>query len=462
MENFLLKHAEKRPVSFHMPGHKGADFYKNRGHGDFLKDFFDYDITEIEGADNLFHQEGIIRVLSDKYTELYGVRKSYLLINGTSCGLISAILSSVSKGGKLIMARNSHKSVFNAVELGGITPVYAYPEVVEEWGISGAVPLKELEKLLLENPEAEAVILPSPNYYGVCSDIQGIAELVHRHGKLLIVDQAHGAHLCFFNQFHPEGFPMAAERAGADIVVGSTHKTLASLTQSAVMNVCTDRVDMELLEDKLQMLESTSPSYILMGSLDINATILKEDGSALIKEWASCLDYFYREAKKIEGLRLMEEIDGMDRTKINLDLSRAGYNGRQLELALIEKHNIYSELNTGNITMCMTGIGNTKKDYDLLLKALQELAKEKGPSIMEVVAGKKESLPSGMSEEYRELIFEQVGEICVRSVIPYPPGIPLICPGESVGRDEMEKLWQYLCNGEKVLGLTTSGLIKTK
>jgi len=448
-----LDHASMKPVSFHMPGHKGSDLYKKFGHEKFLANFFDYDITEIEGADNLFQREGIIAATSARYARLYGAKESYLLINGTSCGLISAILATVSKGSKLIMARNSHKSVFNALSLGEISPVYAVPEIIDEWGISGGISAEEIEKLLIANPEAGAVILPSPNYYGICSDIEKISEAVHRHGKVLIVDQAHGAHLNFFNECEIEGFPLSAERAGADIVVNSTHKTLASLTQSAVLNVCSDRINLEMLEDKLQMMESTSPSYILMGSLDINATILETHGDQLMGEWSKNLDYFYKEATAIEGLSVMKGLEGLDRTKINLDFSKKGYSGRLLEKILLEEHQIFAELNTGNILMMMTGIGNTRQDYEKLLKALKavDAKKASGDSF---VPGKEGMEING--------ILDQVDKICSKSVIPYPPGIPLICPGEKISLKSVETMMELLNNGEKILGLTKEGRIHTK
>lgn len=443
MEKFLREHASKKPVSFHMPGHKGSGFYKRFGHEDFLDHFFDYDITEIEGADNLFQREGIIKAVSEKYARLYGAKQSFLLINGTSCGLISAILATVPKGKKIIMARNSHKSVFNALNLAGIEPIYAYPELIEDWKISGAITSFEIEEKLRRNPDAEAVILPSPNYYGICSDIEEISKVVHKYGKTLIVDQAHGAHLNFFNNYQIEGFPLAAERAGADIVVNSTHKTLASLTQSAVLNVCSERIDIDLLEDKLQMMESTSPSYILMCSLDINGSILEEHGEKLIKEWNEHLKYFYEQAKEIDGLRVMENLEGLDKTKINIDMSEKGYSGRQLEKALIEEYGIYAELNTGNLLMCMTGIGNVRGDYQALLKALKDLSNQP----IEVSDNiEKPDIP-------KLKLLEAEGKVCLKAVIPYPPGIPLVCPGEIITKTHIEELYGMLINGEKVLGL---------
>ncbi|MBQ3465344.1 MAG: arginine decarboxylase, partial [Firmicutes bacterium] len=169
MKEFLLQHADKDPVSFHMPGHKGEAFFRKYGYDDFLNRFVDCDVTEIRGADNLFQPEGIIRDVMDRYAALYDVQNSYLLINGSSAGLIASVMASVRPGGKIIMALNCHKAVFNALTLAGVEPVYAQPEFLEEYGISGAIAVEEIERCMDENPDADAVILPSPNYYGICS-----------------------------------------------------------------------------------------------------------------------------------------------------------------------------------------------------------------------------------------------------------------------------------------------------
>ena len=281
LEQFLLEHSRARTVSFHMPGHKGSAFYRQYGHDAFLNDIMDCDVTEIPGADHLFQAEGRIRQIEERYARLYGARASYLLVNSTSGGLMAAIMAAVPRGGSLIMARHSHKAVFNALQMAGVHPVFAYPEFVPEWNIPGPVQPQEILRCIREHPDASAVILPSPNYYGICSDIQAIADLCHAEGKMLIVDQAHGAHLAMFQRFDAgEGLslPPSAEAGGADLVVGSIHKTLASLTQSAVLHVMSDRVDCTRLEDKLQAVQSSSPSYLLMTSLEINADILEQHG----------------------------------------------------------------------------------------------------------------------------------------------------------------------------------------
>ncbi len=466
---FLKEHEASSPVSFHMPGHKGAAFYDRNGFGKEVSNLASWDITEIAGADNLFQPETIIQNTMDKYKYLYGSKKSYLLVNGSSSGIIAAILATVPKGGKLIMARNCHKSVFNALYLGDIKPAYILPRVEEPYGISGEVEVDEVVRLMDENPDASAVILGSPNYYGICSDVAEISREAHRRGMILIVDQAHGAHLKFFESVSsPDGFslPGSAESLGADVVINSTHKTLASFTQTAVLNVCSDRMDLYALEDKLQMLESSSPSYPLMATLDINADILMIKGRELMKAWEENLKWFYQKADEIDGLALMKT-NRLDPTKINLDMSDCGFNGDMLEDFLID-HDIFPELVSGDIVMCMTGIGNVRADYERLVTVLTEAASRREAFYRSAVVGEKEEkcasddsmrtcgnlmfkgVPDG-----RELvpITQAVGRVCAMSVIPYPPGIPLVCPGEELDVSVVEHIRDLREAGRKVIGV---------
>ena len=462
IRQFLAEHAALEPVSFHMPGHKGSRIYRENGYGEFLDIIMDCDITEIPGADNLFQTESIIAQTMEKYRQLYDVKKSYLLVNGSSGGLISAVLATVSRGGKLVMARNCHKSIFNALPLGDITPVYAYPQTIEEYGVLGGISAEEIAKCLDKNPESEAVLVPSPNYYGICSDIKTIAEEVHRRGKILIVDQAHGAHLKFFSKYGMGDFPKAAEEQGADIVINSIHKTLASWTQSALLNVCTERVDLNILEDKLQTLESSSPSYPMMATLDISADLLLEKGEELMRAWAENLDFFYEEAKKIPGLVIMEEAS-LDRTKMNIDMSAYGINGNELEELLMER-GIFLELVTGNIIMCMSGIGNRRCDYERLIEGLKAIAAERK------LSGKhRMQQPEALTEklERTELpkeklyvpIDEAAGKVCAASIIPYPPGVPIACPGEILTAEVLEYVKARRAADEKVIGITADGKV---
>ena len=464
MKEFLLKHAAKDPVSFHMPGHKGSEIFRKYGFGDVLDNIVDMDVTEIPGADNLFQTEGIIKSVQDRYARLYDVKHSYLQINGSSGGIIAAILACVPPGKKLIMARNCHKSVFNALTLGHIEPAYARPELLEEKGVMGQVEPAEIERLLSANPDAEAVILPSPNYYGICSDIEAIAKVVHDAGKVLIIDQAHGAHLKFFHKFGlGDGMPKCAEDCGADIVINSIHKTLAALTQSALLNVTSDRVDVRVLEDKLQAIESTSPSYILMTFLALNAELLEQHGAQAIGEWKENLLYFYKQAADISGLELMSACGRMDITKINLDMGSIGINGAELEEMLME-HDIFSELYTGDILMLMTGIGNTRTHMDRTLKALRQISETARDNTTRPVKKIAAVPPMGIlhsvprKKAYVSLD-DAVGRICAGSIIPYPPGIPFICPGEEITAEAASYIKSLRLEGEKVIGVTDDGQV---
>lgn len=454
IRRFLEEHSKINPVSFHMPGHKGKKFYERMGYGRVIEDFANCDITEIPGADNLFKAEDVILQTMKKYESLYGVKKSYLLVNGSSAGIIAAVLATVPKGGKLIMARNCHKSVFNALSLGDIEPIYAFPQAEKDYAILGKVTAEEIVRCLDENPDASAVILPSPNYYGICSDIESISREVHRRGKILIVDQAHGAHLKFFDE---DWCPGAAENLGADVVINSTHKTLGSFTQTAVMNICTDRVDLNVIEDKLQTIESSSPSYPLMMTLDINADIMLEKGAELVFDWKENLKWFYEEASKIDGLVLMNTKQ-LDRTKLNIDMFAYGFDGNMLESFLMER-NIFVELVSGNMVMCMTGIGNTRSDYERLIEALRELSEsysminEVRQKPMAVLTKKLEKRSVPKAREAVSLD-KACGRVCAMSIVPYPPGIPIACPGEVLDDEVLSYIRSLRNTGEKVIGVS--------
>ncbi len=462
LSNFLEKHEKKKTVSFHMPGHKGMGIYEKFGYKDCFRDIANKDITEIKGADNLFQAEGVIKEVQEKYKKLYEVKASYILVNGSSSGIIAAILASVEKGKKLLVARNCHKSIFSAISLGGIIPVYIQSEFIEEYGIMGEINPSKIENALEKDKDIQAVILPSPNYYGVLSDVKKIKEITLKYGVKLIIDQAHGAHLKFLDP------SKSAEEQGGDIVINSTHKTLASLTQTAILNVNSNVVDLNNLEEKLQWMQTTSPSYILMESLDINADLLLNHGDELFREWKEGLHWFYEEIKGIEGIKVVREDDftriKLDETKINIDL---GIPGDVLEEALINV-NIYPELYTGNILMFMTGIGTKKEDLEKLLFEIKKIINQNkfcSKASKRVANSQKECERNGENNfpenefvgigKNRELVdfVKAEGRVAAGSIIPYPPGIPLICPGERITKDNILRSLALRKKGEKVIGI---------
>ncbi len=452
IKDFLTDHAAGKPVSFHMPGHKGSGIYLRCGYGDVLDRLIDMDITEIPGADNLFRAEGPIRELQEHYAAMYGAGRSFLLVNGSSGGIIASVLTAVKRGGSLIMTRNCHRSVFNALYLGDISPVYL-PS-----GTSGTVRAGDVAGCMDEHPRAEAVIITSPDYYGRCSDIEAIAREVHSRGKMLIVDQAHGAHLKFFSEYGcGKGMPAAAEDSGADLVIDSIHKTLASFTQSALLNVMSDRVDERILEDRLQMMQSSSPSYILMASLDMNREIIERHGRELFPAWRENLDRFRDRASRLPGLRIYGG-EGTDLTRIVLSVD--GLEGSALE-TMMNVRGIYPELHAGDKVMFMTGIGNVREHYDRLLEALEEISA--GSVTAREQVGRNPGVPAPgrlhavPAEEEEVPLRESAGRICARPVVPYPPGIPVICPGEEVTAEMSAYIEELLKRGEKVTGITPDG-----
>ncbi|MBQ6388485.1 MAG: hypothetical protein IJH90_02495 [Mogibacterium sp.] len=503
-------------LSFHMPGHKGrASIYERTGYGDFISNIMACDITEIPGADALFCPQTTLRAVMDNYAELYGVRCSDLLVNGSSTGVMSAILSSVSVGGKLILGRNSHHSAFSALRLGGINPIYLRPETDRTTGLAMGISPSELERACEANPDAEAVLITSPNYYGMLSDIAQLAIVAHEYDMILIVDQAHGAHLKFFDneavQLQAEGAYIrhpkhAAESLGADIVINSTHKTLLSFTGSGILNICTDRVDAGRVGEYLRMLQTTSPSYLLMGSLDVNERIMRKYWPDIVKRWREDITTFYRRASRINGLTLIgagpasgqqspqasgisqqssqtpeigQEVPfgmyqrrvGLDMTKINISMASLGISGAQLDLEL-RQHGIISEMVHGEFVMLMTGVGNLSSDYDRLLEVLRKISDSYGfvgrqPDDDD--AGRRRPLSSGtfvletseMPLEFEDIpLYQADGRVLYDPVIIYPPGSPVACPGEVLTVEVIGHIADALERGEKVTGVDEEGMIR--
>ena len=490
---FLKEYTGKDTVSFHMPGHKGrSELFAAAGYGGLVKDAAAWDITEVPGADSLFCPRGVLRNVMDNYAELYGVRHTELLVNGSSAGLIAAVISSVPVGGKLILGRNSHHSVFSALRLGGINPVYLRPETDPQFNLAAEISPYELEAACDAHPDASAVLITSPNYCGVMSDISVLADIAHEHGMLLIVDQAHGAHLRFFDLYagrareegayvpHPRH---AAESLGADIVVNSTHKTLLSFTGSGILNICGGSVDIDSVSETLRMIQTTSPSYLLMASLDINEKIMREKWPEIISSWKDDLSGFYKAASRINGLTVVtgggvrgsgsadEDIfalwryrEGPDPTKINISMSALGLSGERLDKEL-RYRGIISEMVHGEYVLLMTGAGNTRSDYEKLLAALRDIAGSYG------IGSPVERLPRSFEDMVLETadlpmeselvpLYEADGRVLYDPIITYPPGSPIACPGEIMNMKVIGHITDILSGGDAITGVDDEGRIK--
>ncbi len=490
--DFLKDNSREDSVSFHMPGHKGrGELYEEAGYGALLKDAIKWDITEIPGADALYCPRSTLRGVMDAYAESYGVRHTELLVNGSSAGLIAAVISSVPRGGKLILGRNSHHSVFSALRLGGINPVYIRPETDPVYGLAAGISPRDLRKACAENPDASAVLITSPTACGMLSDISALAGTAHEHGMLLIVDQAHGAHLKYFDYDAARGRERgefiphprhAAESLGADIVVNSTHKTLLSFTGSGILNICTDNVDTGALSDALKMVQTTSPSYLLMASLDINEKIMRGNWPEIINGWKDDLTWFYKRAKKIGGLTAVTGkggsrqqtdgdcfglyccTDGQDISKINISMARLGLSGERLDKEL-RYRGIISEMTHGEYVLLLTGAGNKRQDYERLIDALTDISSGYGiesepghsPGSFENLILETTALPL---EAEAVPLYESDGRVLYSPVTAYPPGTPLVCPGEIMNMEAIGLIADMIENGEPLTGVDDEGMIK--
>ena len=356
----LTAYGNSNVYPLHMPGHK------RKGEKFSFGNPFAIDITEIDGFDNLHHPTGILKEAMEAAAAVYGAEKSYFLVNGSSCGILAAISACVSFGGKLLVARNCHKSVYHGIILRRITPVYLCPDMVSGWGMSSGISPEMVEAALLKNPDVEAVLITSPTYEGIISDVKGICEISHKYGIPVIVDAAHGAHFSFWDICESAVF------CGADLVVESLHKTLPSLTQTAVLHKNSIWVDEMCLEWYLQVYQTSSPSYVLMASMDscIDYAVSKQ-GKEDMESYVRELQDFRKEAGALSHMGLLSgsEAGGFSYDISKLVIQAAGWGGKELYEKLRQDYQIQPEMHTENYVVLMTSMADNSVVFHHLFDA---------------------------------------------------------------------------------------------
>lgn len=451
----LKRYADSDYLPMHMPGHK-------RRMGELGNPFF-IDITEIDGFDNLHHAEGILLEAQKRAAKLYGSEETHYLINGSTAGILSAISGCTSYGDSILMARNSHKSAYHAVFLRGLKVQYIYPQFPKNMGINGVISPVSVEKALRENPKIQAVFLTSPTYDGVVSDVAGIAEIVHNHGIPLIVDEAHGAHFPF-----SEHFPRDSVSCGADVVIHSVHKTLPALTQTALIHLNGDRIDREKIRKYLTIYQSSSPSYVLMAGLDNCMEWIASHGDAFEQFWKE-LQVLRDGLRKMENLKLLE-LPGMDESKILVSVQGTGMSGHELYEIMRREFHIELEMACSTYVCAITTVGDTKESLGRLLEAFQKVDEglesffggmerdRKKASLWDTdVVLRTESVctmarAEECSRESCELA-QSAGRVSGDFVTLYPPGIPILAPGEVVTESIAKRLTDYVEEGFEVHGV---------
>jgi arginine decarboxylase len=519
----LDKYKDENIVPMHMPGAKRNKELIELYMGD-MGNPYEKDITEINGFDNMHNAETIIKDAFDEAAELYGADESWYLVNGSTAGNMSAICGVTHKNDVVIMARNCHISVYNAVILNELNPVYIYPEYDEEYGYYKGITLKEIKVIVdkyssdHDRNDIKAVILTSPTYEGNVSDIKSIAEYLHQYNIPLIVDEAHGAHFNF-----SESFPQSAVKSGADVVINSVHKTLPSLTQTAIMHINYGIVDVERIRRYWNIYQSTSPSYILMSSIARSLSIVKNDGDKLFAEYVDKLTILRNGLSELKHIRL---INTDDISKLVLGYKDAKW----LYDTLFYKYKIQLEMSSIKYVIAMTSIFDSQEYYDRFLAALKEIDEELDNRVLAALKEIDEEIDESISKYDREDILnskvdkdldnrfnsihngeadnrlnyssinnqdngnkinvvdfrdEQAltiaqafnrrdlsgcdeiqmnnekiyGKISGESVYVYPPGIPILCPGEVITRKIIAILEAAGEAGLEVVGVKEGALL---
>lgn len=427
---------------FHMPGHK-----RNMGKYSF-SDSYGLDITEIDGFDNLHQAQGVIKTAQERAASLYGSQETHFLVNGSTCGILSAIAGTVRKGGKILLAANSHKAAFHALFLHSCKCEFLYPEIDEEYNITGGIQPAGVSALLQRNPDAQAVFLTSPTYDGMISPVREIAEIVHAYGIPLIVDEAHGAHFGFYEPFEKRYGMRSSVQEGADIVIHSVHKTLPSYTQTALIHLNGTLIDRERIRRYLGIYQTSSPSYVLMGGIDRCMGILESEGAELFREWDENLAGFFQIKKQLKHIRLLGDevtgrggITGRDVGKFLFSTKNTTINGVQVYDILREEYHLQMEMAAGNYCLAISTFMDTKEGFGRLAEALLEIdasidgaPADSGAQILQAQFLK---LPKVYEiYEVNDLKAERIvlkeckGRVAADFIYVYPPGIPLIVPGE--------------------------------
>lgn len=457
LEEALISYSKSDIYPFHMPGHKKKEWL---------------DITEIDGFDNLHHAQGILKEAQMRAAELYGSRRCFYLVNGSTCGLLAAICAATKKRDKVIVARNSHKAVYHALYLHELSAEYVYPAITQN-DLQGQITAEQIENALQCQKGAKAVIVTSPTYEGIISDIKGISDICHVYGVPLIVDAAHGAHLGFGS-----GFCENPVRQGADAVIMSVHKTLPCLTQTALLHLCSERIAEEKIEKYLGIFETSSPSYLFMAGIEHCIRMIKEQGDILFSKYRKMLNIFYENTRDLKYLHVMAHSDfskkeayDWDNSKIIIFTEKSGMlTGAALYERLLRKYHLQMEMASGNYVLAMTSIMDDETGFLRLSEALHEIDWElEKQSVTEYSCGITNKFTDRIykknerrmeiyeAEEFpsvKTLLEDAVGKISADTVCLYPPGIPILVPGEKICLDFVKDMKECLQMGLKVEGVS--------
>ncbi|WP_141431331.1 aminotransferase class I/II-fold pyridoxal phosphate-dependent enzyme [Bacillus sp. 03113] len=459
----LLEHAKKNPVQFHIPGHK-----KGTGIDPEFKEFIganalSIDLINIGPLDDLHQPKGIIKEAQDLAAKAFGADHTFFSVQGTSGAIMAMIMTVCGPGDKIIVPRNVHKSITSAIVFSGAVPIFIHPEIDKELGISHGITPESVAKALDQNPDAKGVLVINPTYFGISADLQRIVEIAHSYHVPVLVDEAHGVHI----HFH-DNLPLSAMQAGADMAATSVHKLGGSLTQSSILNVKGNLVSYKRVQTILSMLTTTSTSYLLLASLDVARKRLATEGKALLDRTISLAQSIRERINRIEHLYCIgEEVlktkaaYDYDPTKLIISVKDLGLSGFDVEKWLRKHYNIEVELSDLYNILCIITPGDSEREADLLIHALEDLSKEYHTLAEKVhVQVMLPNIPvlalpprDAFYTETELVPFNQSnGRIIAEFIMVYPPGIPIFIPGEIITEDNLKYIKTNMEAGLPVQG----------
>ena len=459
----LLKHRNRHPVQFHIPGHK-------KGHGmdpafrEFVGDnVLSIDLINIAPLDDLHSPKGVIAQAQKLAAEAFGADHTFFSVQGTSGAIMTMILTVVGPGDKIIVPRNVHKSIMSAIVFAGAIPIFIHPELDSELGISHGISPESVERALLDYPDAKAVLVINPTYFGFVADLQKIVQIVHNYNIPVIVDEAHGVHI----KFHDD-LPLSAMQVGADMAATSVHKLGGSMTGSSVLNVKEGLVTAKRVQSILSMITTTSTSYPLLASLDTARRQLAINGYDLLDEAIRLAKDTRKRINTIPHLSCVgrEKLGSsatfdMDPTKLLISVKDLGITGHEAEEWLRQNANVEVELSDLYNILCVVTIADTKKEMNLLVNALTRLSKHFDSEA--IVTSVKVTIPEipALAMTPRDAFYaatesiplaESEGYICAEFIMVYPPGIPIFIPGEIITKENIEYIQMNIQAGLPVQG----------
>lgn len=453
----LIKYKKENNCYFCMPGHKGGRGFLNTEIGrEFISNLTAFDITEVDGVDNLHDAEGIIKESQELLSKYYGSQKSYFLVNGSTSGNLAMIFSSFEEGDKIIVERNCHRSIFNGIIMRKLKPVYIKNKINKKFNAPLSIDMEHFLHILEENKDAKGIVITYPNYYGVCMDLKKVIDEANKYGIKVLVDSAHGAHFGVNSKLPPH-----AVKLGASMVVMSSHKTLPSFTQTAYLHIA-EGVDERKTDFYVSAFLSTSPSYMLMCSMDYGRYYLEEKGKEDYEKLIDICNKYRNKINNLKGFYILGKEDLMegeniDPTRYILNIEK-GYSAHKL-LNYLRHEKIQCEMSDSQNVVLIFSPFNHEEEFDKLYNSLKkcpmENLKEDYKEAMIVDIPKMALKPyevMGLLKENIKLK-EALGKISAMAIVPYPPGIPIVMPGEIITQEALDVIEYNVQNNIQVLGI---------